>query len=845
LIFSGIQVAEAGTLDTNLVKSNPIAEEAPLQISADKIGTLDITSYIGGQILYIPIGELFSRLRIDYNYPENNYIMKGFFVDENTRYNINILENYATINERKITFTREDFYVTETEIYLNSDLYDKIFWIKLDLNKKELKAYLSSKVKLPIVTEIEMNILRSNREQNQQDSIKADYYAGRNRKLLGLGAMDWGLNYSHTSPDNEDYNYNLSLGSEILGGDLNAFITGNRNNVFDNANWRWRFVDDKKYFKQAILGNLNLNSGLLFNAQGFQITNSPPIARRTIGKYKIFDRINPYWDVELYINNEFIAYTKANSNGYFEFNVPLLYGSNYITLKYYGASGEIRNEERVIQVPFNFIPEGTLEYNISGGTLKYGDHNAFSESSLFWGATSFLTLGSGLTYLNAPGINKYYPFVNASVRVMDNIILSGNYFPDLKDIVSVSLLLPSQIFTSFSFIKHKSNSFFNPLNFTEERNLSAFVPLSFKNFSTSFRISASNVISDNYKFIFLNTGLFVNYKRFQGSIMTNATWSDYSGKYVDAGSKSSVSLSYRLLSDLLVRQQTDIDHFSGKVTNAGIYLDKSIFKTGWLSFFVFRDFVNKSYYGGLTFRFDFPFTRYSAGYSAANTGWNFQQSLFGSVGFDQFKQKFVTDNQNMVSRGGLTLVPFIDLNNNDIMDDNEHYLKTEFSTKLNAGKLIRSSDKNDLWYVDLDPYNTYRLEVIPVSFDNPMYRPKYKTYAVTVDPNGFKFIPVPVFISGIISGNVKLNTEKGMKGIPSMKIILESIDGKQKFEKFTFSDGEYIFDNVPPGNYKLYPDPQELNKRSITSEPEYQLIEVKQLEEGDIIDGIDIYMKRK
>ena len=185
------------------------------------------------------------------------------------------------------------------------------------------------------------------------------------------------------------------------------------------------------------------------------------------------------------------------------------------------------------------------------------------------------------------------------------------------------------------------------------------------------------------------------------------------------------------------------------------------------------------------------------------------------------------------------------MNNNDIMDENEHYLKTEFSTKLNAGKLIRSSDKNDFWYVDLDPYNTYRLEVIPVSFDNPMYRPKYKTYAVTVDPNGFKFIPVPVFISGIISGNVKLKTEKGMKGIPSMKIILESIDGKQKFEKFTFSDGEYIFDNVPPGNYKIYPDPQELNKRSITSEQEYQLVEVKQLEEGDIIDGIDIYMKKK
>ena len=29
--------------------------------------------------------------------------------------------------------------------------------------------------------------------------------------------------------------------------------------------------------------------------------------------------------------------------------------------------------------------------------------------------------------------------------------------------------------------------------------------------------------------------------------------------------------------------------------------------------------------------------------------------------FDEFKKKFILDNQNMVSRGGLTLVPFLDL----------------------------------------------------------------------------------------------------------------------------------------------------------------------------------------
>ncbi len=806
-----------------------------------------MTSYIGGKILYIPVGELFSRLKVDCIFPEDSYIIKGFFVNENTRYSINVSENNAVINGRVITFTRKDFYVTESDIYINSDLYDKIFGINIKFNLRELKAYLTSKEKLPIVTETEKNIQRNLLEQNQRDSIKADFIAPRKRQLLGVGVMDWALFYDHLSPNYDNYSYNLSLGSEILGGDFSAYSSGNNNNLFNSNsfNWRWRYVDDKKFFKQAIIGNLNLFSGLLYNLQGFQITNSPPIARRTIGKYKIFDRITPNWDVELYINNEFIAYTKANDNGYFEFNVPLLYGSNYITLKYYGSSGEIRLDERVIQVPFNFIPGGTVEYSISGGNLKTGHHNAFSESSISWGATSFFTVGTGLTYLNAQGVNKFYPYSNASIRVIENLILSANYYHDLKSIMSVSLLFPSQIFSSLSFTKYKENNFFNPLNYKEERNLTAFIPLTFKNFSASFRVNTSNIISDYFKFILFNSGIFLNYGRLQGSIMTNAIWSDFDSKYENTDSRSSVSVSYRLMSDLLIRQQTDIDHFSGRVINTGLFLDKSIFRTGWLSLFVFRDHNKDSYSGGLTFRFDFPSGRYSAGYSTDNTKWDLQQSIYGSVGFDQIKGKFVTDNQNMVSRGGLTLVPFIDLNNNDVLDGSERPLQTDFSTKIYTGKQIKSQNKNDFWYVDLDPYNTYRLDVIPVSFDNPMYRPKYQSYAVTVDPNRFKFIPVPVFVSGIISGNVKIKTESSSKGVPNMKMILESADGKQKYEKYTFSDGEYIFDNIPPGKYKLYPENLELIKRSLTTEIEYQSVEVKQLEDGDIIDGIDFNLRRK
>ena len=714
MFISVFKTALCEPLDSILTSSNPPADEAPVEITAERIGTFDISAFIHGSSLYIPIGELFSRIKVDYNLSKDNSSVSGFFTDEKSKYYIDILEKSATIGENKIQVLRKDFYITETDIYINADLYDKIFGIKIDFDFKQLKAFLSSKVKLPIVLETERNILRNDRGNNSENITKADFVVPRGRKLLGLGVMDWALFYNHASPKNDLGSYNFSIGSEILGGDFSAFLVGNSDQLFEekNTDFRWRYVEDKKWFKQGIFGNINLSSGLLTNTRGFRVTNSPPISRRTIGKYKIFDQTYPNWEVELYINNEFISYTKSNENGYFEFNVPLLYGSNYITLKYYGPSGEIRFVERVVQVPFNLLPKGILEYNISGGTLKQGDHNIFSESSASWGITDYLTVGSGVTYFDYTGINKFNPYANLSLRIIDNLIFSTNYFYKVKKAVSLSMLLPSQAYATVSYINYDANIYYNQAGYKEEKSISAYVPLTFKEYSASFRISARNITSKNFKLLLFNSGAFFNYKRFQGSLISNLSWFKTEGSYDAGGSYSSAGISYRLLSDLLLRQETNINHSPGKVISAGIYIDKSIFKAGWLTVSVFRDFDNKNYFGGITFRYDFSFGRYTAEYSASQRGWDIYNSISGSVGYDQFKKRFITDNQNMVSRGGLSLVPFLDINNNDIQDKNEKSLETGFNTVINAGKLIKSEDSRNYWYSDLDPYNKFSTHLI-------------------------------------------------------------------------------------------------------------------------------------
>ncbi|MGV8018454.1 MAG: hypothetical protein AB2L26_09795 [Ignavibacteria bacterium] len=831
-------------IDSNLVKSNPACDEAPLQVDADKAGKFDLNCFVSGKTVYVPLGELFSRLKIDFRFSREMTLVKGFYIDESKTYEIDFLKNSAVIKEKSVLFNRNDFYFSESDVCLSSELMEKLFGLVLKADLSRLNIHVSSETKLPVVAEIERNLLREINSTNRTDIKNADIFIPRKRKILGLGVMDWNVNHSHSSRIGDRYYYNLAHGSEILGGDFIANINGDDKDLFDNNNaeFRWRFVDDRKMFKQAVVGNMRLQSGLLSNTQGIQITNSPPVSRRTIGKYKIFDRTGSNWDVELYINNELIGYTKSGNDGYFEFNVPLLYGSNYITLKYYGTAGEIHTEERVIQVPFNFLPEKTVEYNITGGTLKSGNHSLFSESSVSWGINKILTSGAGMLYLNEPDVKKFYPYANTSVRILDNLIFSADYYHALKGSANLSLLLPSQIYTTFSYIRYGANEFFNPSKFSDEQNVSAFVPFYFKGLSVSFRVNGRRTVSDNYKLLFLNSGLFLNYKKLQCGIITNVSRSKVSDSYEDAGTRTSASLSYRVYGDLMIRQQTEIDHTSGRFSNTALYIDKGLFGAGWMTVYAARDYVNNNYSGGLALRFDLSFGRYNAGYSSYENGWDLQQSVYGSVGYDQFRNKFIFDNRNMVSRGGLSLVPFLDANGNDYPDDNEKILNTGFDSRINAGKILKT--ENECRYSDLDPYYSYRLEISPVSFDNPLYRPKYRTYGVFIDPNRFKVVPVPVYASGIVSGSVTINAGQDAKPVSGLKMLLESENGKIKTETITFSDGEYIFDNIPPGKYRIYPSPDDLSRRTLEFNSNAGSVEVRQTEDGDIIEDVNFILGR-
>jgi hypothetical protein len=187
--------------------------------------------------------------------------------------------------------------------------------------------------------------------------------------------------------------------------------------------------NDRPALRQVMAGKIftQATSSIYSPVVGVQFTNTPTTYRRSFGTYVLSDRTEPNWMVELYVNNVLVNYVKADASGFFTFEVPLVYGNSVVKLRFYGPWGEERTSEQNINIPFNFLPQHQFEYTVSAGMVEDSLNSMFSRASFNYGLGKRLTIGGGMEYHSSVSTGKSMPFVNASLRLASNLLVSGEY----------------------------------------------------------------------------------------------------------------------------------------------------------------------------------------------------------------------------------------------------------------------------------------------------------------------------------------------------------------------------------------------------------------------------------
>lgn len=813
-------------------------EEILVYVEIPRIGGFEIPSVIRGNNIYLAVSDLFEFLKVR-NIPSAGLdSISGFFINHNATYLIDYTASKIRFQERIYTIVRGDLIRTESNLYLRSDYFGRIFGLECLFNFRSLTVTINTKLELPVIREMRLAEMRKNLTQLKGE-MKADTSLGRTHPLFRFGMADWAVYASEAVKGKTDASVNLALGAMVAGGEATASLNYNSTNGFREKQqyYMWRYVDnDFKPLRQVIAGKVMTNSiSTLYNPViGVQLTNTPTTFRRSFGTYKLSDRTEPGWIVELYVNNVIVDYVTADASGFFTFDVPMVYGNTTVKLKFYGPWGEERTKEQSINIPYSFLPAKTMEYNVSAGIVEDTMMSRFSRGIVNYGVTKSLTVGGGIEYLSSVKSGPAMPFVNSALRVTNNLILAGEYTYGVRAKGIFIYRLPSSMQFDLNYTWYEKGQKAINLNYREERKATFALPLRIGKLYSYQRFSVDQIVLPTSTY---TTGEWM----FSGSIYgINTNLSTYA---LIIGNRlpyvySNLSLSFRLPAQLTLMPQVQYGYTEKGLLTTKIRLEKT-FKGNAFTYIQYeRNFINGLNLAELGIRYDFSFGQAGLSVRQYDSRTSLIQYARGSLIADTKTGYVTTDNRPNVGRGGITVIPYLDINSNGGRDPGEPRV-SGLGVHANSGRVLVNEKDTTIRILGLEPYTNCFVELDENGFENISWQLPVKTLNIAVDPEILKIVEIPISVTGEASGKV-LTVEDGIqKGLGRLLLDLYNDESELIRKTLSEEDGYYSFFGLVSGDYTVLPDSSQLKRLAMNSSPGYRRFTIKPSLEGEYVSDLD------
>jgi hypothetical protein len=787
--------------------------------------------------LFLSVEELFGNLKIPVLTTEGKKNLEGFIRNETDRYNID--PDKKTIVYRKETIKVDKSIITVTGFpYLESSLFSTLFGIHAEFNFRSLSARINSDFELPLLREKRIEEMRQKINRSRGEELPADTVLGREYHAFRFGTADWYLMGSQMRKHPGDIQAGLGLGAEVLGGETNISLNYSDNYKFDKRmqNYYWRWVDNSKSLvKQVQVGKITPQtvSSVYYPVVGASVSNTPTTTRRAMGEYTIKDYTQPDWTVELYINNELVDFTKSDASGMFVFKVPLVYGFTTLTLRFYGPLGEERTETRTINIPYNFMPKGELEYRVGAGFMQNGQASAMGRAETAYGVTRTFTLGAGIEYLASITDKPAIPFVKASFLPAGKLILTGEYDYGVRIRGNFNYYPFSGALLEGEYNKYEKDQKAILYNYLEERKINLSLPVRISSVSGFSRLGFKQNVYNNFTYNMGEILLSGYYRNLNANISTYANWISGKSAYIN----SMAALSLRMKYGLTARATAQVDLTNGKLFMHKEEIEKKISGTGYLSAF-YEDNLSSGYRSiNISIKFDLNFAQATASARVGKKEYAAFEGMRGSLVYDRNSGKVQASPGSNVGRGGVTILPFLDLNYNGKKDRNEKKIDG-LSVKISGGKLYYNMKDTVITISGLEPFIPYVIELNDNNFENIAWRIINKRYEVVADPNQFKLIEVPVIPVGEVSGMINLKSDSLSRGLGRIIVSMYDIRGTKVAETLSEPDGYWSFLGLVPGEYTAVIDTIQMKRLGFSASPARRPVSVDVLEDGDIINDV-------
>lgn len=807
--------------------------------------SFDLTAFLAGDTLFLPMQAFFSKLEIEAAFEPQKQSISGFFLRKDRRYSIQAEPPLAELGSTAHPLDRTNIFPFENDLYLNVTQLGALFGLYCSFDELSLTLFLTTSHRLPVTVRAERQRAREILAE-PRNAFVADEYFLREKRWFGGAMMDWNFGYSNRTPGFKDeiISYGVGLGGELLGGDAQAFLNGNSLKPIDwnLVPWRWRYYTDASpLFRQMQAGHLATNLGRYFAVRGVQLSNAPIQQRTEFDEITIEDITKPSAEVELYQNNKLIAFTKADSDGRYSFTVPTSYGTSLFKIISYDEDGSVAVNEKSVTIPYQYLPRGVFEYNLTGGQLLYADNRPFGLAQATLGLSHRFTVAAGVQYVDRTGVGGLQPFATVQARIRDDFLLSTEYIHNLHGRFSLSAGTPHSVNAFGAYTRIARNPFLNPSEFIDEKRLVLTVPFGGSFATTTFQVSAAeysqHTRANGFASFFLTSSL----RSTQFILNSRIGWSRSEETLRMNVVEHALTVIQWITRSIILKPVIEFDQQIKRFSNLRASVDIQLFGDTWLSASYYRNMITKRDGAQLQLRIITPWAQFQSRADVFGTITSLNQTARGSLGYDAGYGDLVFDHRNWVGRSAVSFIPFFDANGNGRFESSEESVSSRIPIHITGGRVYdQASDRTRI--VDLQPYHTYLLEIDPHNLSDPAYRPQYRSLVFVTDPNRFKAIKLPIYIGGETSGSISRVTDQGIQGQSGMTVTLKRKDGRFIDQTISFHDGTFTFFGLPPGTYTAELSAEQLNALRLNPEPAIHNFTVRSTPSGDIVTGLDFLL---
>lgn len=818
-------------------------DEVLVLLQVKYIGETELSAVICGSEVYLSIPEVLDFIKIKNTVNSNFTLIDGFFINQTNIFKFDQNLNHIIYKEKAFTLQPGDFIRTSTNLFLKASYFKEVFDLENNFDFRSLSVVMSSKLELPSIKEARLQAMRDNLNKIKLE-FTADTTVVRDRPLIHFGTADWAVNTMQQSEGNHSERMLLNLGGIVAGGELTTSLNFIINQPFmvKNQFYRWRYVNNEnKYIKQLTLGKIAVptKATILFPVTGAQITNASTRIRKSFGTYILSDHTQANWTVELYINNVLIDYLQADANGFFSFNVPLMYGRTEVTLRYYGPWGEEHFFSNQFVVPALFLPKKEIEYTISSGIIEDGKGSVFSNAKVNYGLSNHVTLGGGAEYVSSLQSNKIIPFLNSSFRLASQLFLTGNYYAKVFYELNLNYTTRKNIRFDFDYSKYDRKQQAIRFNYSEIRKVSISMPIHNSFFSGNSRFTIQQNLFGTSQFTnseFLISG---NSHGFNFNFTTSAFFTESSKPSV----YSNISTSIRLPKKLVFVPQLRYGYSASDVTTLRTELRKPIFKKGFIQTSFDYNFNNQK--GSFQIGFTNNFDRINTGFSSIiyNNSASFSQSANGSLIFEPQADFVSFNNRISVGRGSIKFIPFLDINGNGKKESKEPLVQGVKIELMGGDRQFINTDGTTI-ITGLEPYIVNYVEFNTSKINAIAWRIKNKTLNCTLNPNQLKIIEIPVVVMGEVSGMVYRKENKQLMGTGGLKVVIYDLNDKLITSILSEPDGYFSFFGLKSGQYVAKIDSLQLENLQMVADPSSQTFEIDNGIDGAFVDTLEFVLQK-